>query len=115
MKIKIVQSLAFFLIAVSFFSCKKSGAITVTVKQQSVGQPIVIADSVVVLVKNEADNNKFYIGMTSDAGIVVFGDVSNANYEISSEKWDGTNWLRGKKNIEMKNGQSINVDLLIQP
>lgn len=102
------------LITISSFSCKKNGAVTINVKKQSTGKPIEIADSVVVLVKNTENIYKFYMGCTSLIGVVVFSDVANAKYEITSQLWDGSKALTDKKNIQIKNGQSVTVDLLLQ-
>ena len=95
-------------------SCKKTGTLTVNVKRQSTGQPIVTADSVVVLVKNTANIYKFYEGLSSSQGIAIFEKVDNADYEVSSEMWDGSKGLTDKQTIQVAKGKSVSVDLLLQ-
>ncbi len=95
-------------------SCKKTGTITVTVKKQSIGQPIEIADAVTVLMVNTSDSLKFDLELSSAQGVAIFHNVENANYKISSQKWDGTKELYDQKIVEVKDGKSITVDLLLQ-
>ena len=114
MKTRIVTSLIFIALTCSFLSCKKSGILTVNVERQSTGQPIVIADSVTVLVKNTANNSKFYLGLTSNDGVAIFNQVDNGNYEVSSQVWDGSKGLTDIETLEIKNGKSVTIDLLLQ-
>lgn len=70
-------------------ACKKNSSITVNVSYQSAGQPVQVADSVVVVAKDVKDNSMFYMDLASSSGMTVFYDVKPGTYEVSSEMWDG--------------------------
>ena len=95
-------------------SCNKTSTVTVNIKQQSAGQTAIVSVGVNVLIVNTSNTHDFDIDTTSTQGTVAFSNTKAGSYRVSSEVWDGSKYLQDSTFIQLKDGKSADVNLLLR-